>query len=85
MPLDAPVTIATLFNSLLIFAIALDPRFETACQHSILHSERIVGNPELIDEEWRGRASIAAATPESQVSQLYCLWLRFEPCRGVAP
>jgi hypothetical protein len=48
MPLDAPVTIATLFNSLLIFVIVVGPFFETACQQSILHPERIVGNPEVI-------------------------------------
>jgi hypothetical protein len=35
MPLDAPVTIATLSSSLLILAIVLDPRFETACQQVI--------------------------------------------------
>jgi hypothetical protein len=74
MPFDAPVTIATLLDSLLIFTFVLDPtprtpnvhrcevrlarmrisiyapyikeRFETARQHSFLHPERIVGNPE---------------------------------------
>src|SRR5947209_19772961 len=76
MPLDAPVTIATLLDSLLVFTIVLfrlpvpmnvhrcelrparmkisiyapyaKERFETARQHSILHPERIVGNPEVI-------------------------------------
>ena len=48
MPLDPPVTIATLLSSLLIFTIVLDPRFETASQHWILHPERIVGNPEVV-------------------------------------
>jgi hypothetical protein len=74
--LEAPVTIATLLDSLLIFTIVLDPtprtpnvlrcelrlarmkisiyapyikeRFETARQHSFLHPERIVGQPEVI-------------------------------------
>jgi hypothetical protein len=76
MPLDAPVTIATLLDSLLIFTIILDPaprpsnvhrwelrvarmkisiyapyakeRFETAREHSILHPERILGNPKVV-------------------------------------
>jgi hypothetical protein len=48
MPLDAPVTIATLLDSLVTFTIVFDPRFETACQHSILHPQRIVGNLEVI-------------------------------------
>src|SRR6267154_830260 len=75
MPLDAPVTIAPLLDSLLIFTIVLDPtsrnrtsvavncasrmkvsihapyakeRLETACQHSILHPEGVVGNAEVI-------------------------------------
>ena len=77
-PLDAPVTIATLLDSLLMFTIVLGPtprtanvlscscelrvapmkisiyapytkeRFETARQHSILHPERIVGNPKVV-------------------------------------
>ena len=76
MPLDAPVTMATLLDSLLIFTVVLDltprtpnvhrcelrlarmkisiyapyakERFETARHHSILHPERIAGNPYLI-------------------------------------
>src|SRR3989449_10555561 len=87
MPLDAPVTIATLLDSLLIIHHCSTPvppnvhrselrlarmkisiyapyakeRFESARQQSILHPERIVGNPGSDPEECRGRASIAAA------------------------
>jgi hypothetical protein len=32
----------------LIYAPYAKERFETAHQHSILHPERVVGNPELI-------------------------------------
>src|SRR3979411_471157 len=96
MPLDAPVTIATLLDSLLIFTTIVpirlpvppnvyrcelrlarmkisiyapdaNERLETARQNSILHPERIVGNPDVIPRKDRGRASIAAAKQFCQI------------------
>jgi len=44
-----------------IYAPDANERLETARQNSILHPERIVGNPDVIPRKDRGRASIAAA------------------------